>query len=151
MQLTVKPYPWKCGTCRQRAVEPAAVSYSEEHSHDGRTYRVTIPDLTVFRCGNCGTVVLGDEANVRISDAVRRAALLLPPDEIRRRREQLGLTQRGLADLLGIADATLSRWETGAQIQQRSFDRFLRLVFDVAPARDYLAAGVAQPEPAERT
>jgi DNA-binding transcriptional regulator YiaG len=28
---------------------------------------------------------------------------------------------------LGVGEATVSRWETGAQIQQRAMDRFLRV------------------------
>ena len=48
------------------------------------------------------------------------------------------LTQKLLADHLGIAESTLSRWETGAQIQQRAFDKLLRLYFDVPEARRHL-------------
>jgi putative zinc finger/helix-turn-helix YgiT family protein len=54
---------------------------------------------------------------------------LLSPEEIRRSREKLGLTQKQFAALLGVGEATVSRWETGAQIQQRAMDRFLRLCF----------------------
>ena len=42
-------------------------------------------------------------------------------------REKLGLTQKQFANLLGVGEATVSRWETGAQIQQRALDRFLRV------------------------
>jgi DNA-binding transcriptional regulator YiaG len=38
-----------------------------------------------------------------------------------------GLTQKQFAHLLGVGEATVSRWETGAQIQQRAMDRFLRV------------------------
>jgi hypothetical protein len=41
---------------------------------------------------------------------------------------------------LQIADATLSRWETGAQIQQRSMDRLLRGFFFVPEFRRFLGA-----------
>jgi hypothetical protein len=37
-----------------------------------------------------------------------------------------------------IAEATLSRWETGAQIQQRAMDAFLRVFFRSAEARGVL-------------
>jgi hypothetical protein len=43
-----------------------------------------------------------------------------------------------LADLLGVAVFTLSRWETGAQIQQRSLDRFLRAFFKLPELREAL-------------
>jgi hypothetical protein len=38
-----------------------------------------------------------------------------------------GLTQKPFANLLDVGEATVSHWETGAQIQQRAMDRFLRL------------------------
>ena len=57
----------------------------------------------------------------------RREARLLAPEEIREGREKLALTQKQFANLLGIGEATVSRWETGAQIQQRAMDRFLRV------------------------
>ena len=34
-------------------------------------------------------------------------------DEIHRGREKLGLTQKQFANLLGVGEATVSRWETG--------------------------------------
>jgi transcriptional regulator with XRE-family HTH domain len=80
-----------------------------------------------------------DSANRAVSDALRRAAGLLTPGQIRTNREALGLTQKQLAGLLGLADATVSRWETGAQIQQRSLDRFQRVFFAFEEVRVALA------------
>jgi putative zinc finger/helix-turn-helix YgiT family protein len=141
--LTVaeRAFSRKCGKCRQRTVELATVPYTTQIDHDGRKYTVTIPDLVIPRCGNCGTIVLDEEANRRISAAFRSQAGLLPPEQIRRHRTALGLTQQALADLLGVAVATLSRWETGAQIQQRSLDRFLRAVFVIPELRRALVDG----------
>src|SRR5207244_4396982 len=42
-------------------------------------------------------------------------------------RDKLALTQKQLANLLGVSEATVSRWETGARIQQRAMGRFLRV------------------------
>ena len=64
---------------------------------------------------------------------------MLEAAQIRQNREHLGLTQKQLAGMLGIAEATLSRWETAAQIQQRSLDRLLRLFFASAAVRKALA------------
>jgi len=120
-------------------MELATVPYTIKIDHDGREYTVTIPDLVVPRCGNCGTIVLDEEANRRISAAFRAEAGLLRPEQIRDQRTALGLTQQALADRLGVAVATLSRWETGAQIQQRSLDRFLRAFFRLPELREALA------------
>ncbi len=137
--MSDREFSKKCGNCRERAVTLAAVDYSTEVEHDGRTYTVEIPGLVVPRCGACGTIVLDDFANRQISAAFRKRAGLLAPEEIRSRRTALGLTQQALADQLGVAVSTLSRWETGAQIQQRSLDRFLRVYFGFPQVRTALA------------
>jgi DNA-binding transcriptional regulator YiaG len=132
----VKAYLWKCGKCGQRSVSPIALPcYRTFLEHDGRKYDVVVHNLEVAQCWNCHAVVLDDNANGRLSDALRNAAGLLLPSEIRAQREALGLTQKALAAYLLIAEATLSRWETGAQIQQRAMDAFLRVFFRSAEAR----------------
>jgi putative zinc finger/helix-turn-helix YgiT family protein len=137
----MKPYPWKCGKCRQRAIKPATLKdYSTDLEHDGRKYHVSVANFEVARCENCGSMVFDDAANRRLSDALRSAAGLLFPAEIRTHREALKLTQKALANCLQIAEATLSRWETGAQIQQRAMDRFLRVFFESGEARRMLGA-----------
>jgi putative zinc finger/helix-turn-helix YgiT family protein len=137
----MKPFPWKCGECRERAVRPATIAkYETELEHDGRKYHVSVGDLEVARCEKCGAMIFCDEANRRLSDALRSEIGLLLPAEIRARREELGLTQKELAGHLQIAEATLSRWETGAQIQQRAMDKFLRVFFQSAEARTILGA-----------
>lgn len=134
-----KPFPWKCGHCRERAVQLAVVPYTTDAEYDGRTYTITVPELRVPRCQNCGELVLDTNANRQITIALRHHLRLLTPEQIRQNREFLGLTQRQLASHLGIAEATLSRWETGSQIQQRVLDRLLRLYFSSAAVRESLA------------
>lgn len=139
----MKPFPWRCAECRERAVSPAVLtSYEVEVEHDGRRYAVTVPDLDVLKCGNCAEIILDDAANERITEALRRKADLLLPCEIRQKREALGLTQKQVAASMQISESTLSRWETGFQIQQRCMDRFLRAFFDLEDLRCYL--GVSQ-------
>lgn len=141
--MSDREFSKKCSKCRERAVALASIPYTVQVDHDGRKYEVTIPDLVVPRCGNCGTVILDEEANRQISAAFRKQAGLLSPEEIRDHRAALGLTQQALADLLGVGVWTLSRWETGAQIQQRSLDRFLRATFRLPELRRTLADGEA--------
>ena len=136
--MVERAFSRKCGKCRQRAMELATVPYTTQIDHDGRKYTVIIADLAVPRCANCGTISLDDEANRQISAAFRQQAGLLSPEQIRSQRLALGLTQQALADLLGVAVFTLSRWETGAQIQQRSLDRFLRAFFKLPELRETL-------------
>lgn len=135
----MKPYPRKCTNCRNRALSASTLpTYTMKGEHDGRKYDVTVEDLAVLKCTHCGAIVLDDSADERLTEALRAEIGLLTPDEIRSRRESLGLTQKEFANFLQIAESTLSRWETGAQMQQRCMDRFLRCFFDVPEVRDYL-------------
>jgi putative zinc finger/helix-turn-helix YgiT family protein len=148
MIMTERLFSPKCGKCRQRSMALAKVPYSTSIDHDGRTYTITIPDLIVPRCGNCGTIALDEEANRLISEAFRKQAGLLTPEQIRQHRASLGMTQQDMADQLGLAVSTLSRWETGAQIQQRALDRFVRAFFLLPQLRRALAGGQINQLPA---
>ena len=71
-------------------------------------------------------------------DALRIQAGLYTPAQIAEKRTALGFNQKEFARLLGVAPETVSRWETGAQIQQRVMNDFMRAFFDVPQLRDYL-------------
>lgn len=124
-----KPFPWKCPECREKTVRKVSAEYVDKLEHDGREYEIKIPSLEIPCCERCGIRIMTDPVNHAISEALRKAVGLLSPEQIRRNREKVGLTQKELAARLGISDATLSRWETGAQIQQRSLDRWMRVFF----------------------
>jgi DNA-binding transcriptional regulator YiaG len=125
--------------CRERAVYPTTLPvYSEHMEHDGRKYAVTLTDFDVLQCRNCSEIVLDDAADARLNDALRKEIGLLAPEEIRQNRLALGYTQQQLADYLRISMFTLSRWEAGAQIQQRGMDSLLRVFFQSREARAIL-------------
>jgi putative zinc finger/helix-turn-helix YgiT family protein len=132
------PFPWPCGKCGEEAVERETLPYSTVIPYDGRSYSVEVPEFRVPRCKNCGAMVFDDSANDQITDALRRQVGLLPPERIRANRESLGLTQRDFANLLGVGESTVSRWETGSQIQQKCLDRLMRLFFAFPAVRDAL-------------
>jgi putative zinc finger/helix-turn-helix YgiT family protein len=132
-----RPYPWKCRSCGKQTLSPAVVDYSTSLEHDGRSYDFVIPELELLECTSCGQRVLPDGAQERVYDGLRREAGLLTPVEIRENRKRLRLKQEQLANDLGVAKETVSRWETGAQIQQRHTDLLLRIYFDLPECRRY--------------
>lgn len=134
----MKPFPWRCRTCREVAVNRVTEPYTTTVEHDGRSYLVDLPKLEVLRCQRCGAIVLDDAANIEITKAFRQKAGLLDPVEIRRKREALDLTQKQLATYLDVSESTLSRWETGTQIQQRAMNKLLCSFFEVQALREYL-------------
>lgn len=128
----------KCRTCRQGKLLEANQEYSADLQHDGKAYTITIPNLKVRRCDQCGELMLDDHAREQVTNALRNAAGLLSPEEIRSRRDKLQLSQSELARLLEVSEATVDRWERGGQLQQRAQDKLLRLVLEVPEAREYL-------------
>ncbi len=86
---------------------------------------VTLP---VRQCADCDEEFV-DYVGERIqTEAVYRAHGLLSPWDIRRIREQRGLSRPAFAEITGLGEATIKRWETGATAQNRANDRYLRLL-----------------------
>jgi DNA-binding transcriptional regulator YiaG len=84
--------------------------------------------------------VFSNHTDEQISRALRDKLELLQPDEIRASREGLHLTQKVLAQRIGVAPETISRWESGLLIQSRAMNTLLRLFFEVPEARGVLGA-----------
>lgn len=98
-------------------------------------------------CPKCKEIVLGlndsKELRERASEKYREKYGLLAGEEIKQLREGLGLTQGQLAELLRLGVNTLSRWESGRNVQSAAMDILLRLVRDVPESRNYLKKRVA--------
>jgi len=68
---------------------------------------------------------------------------LLPAEDIRDIRQRFGLTQAALARLLRLGANTLSRWESGRNVQTAAMDVLLRLIRDVPGSIEYLRRSAA--------
>ena len=68
---------------------------------------------------------------------------LLSADEIRALRERFGLTQSELARLLHVGANTISRWESGRNVQTDAMEMLLRLLRDLPGSLDYLGQHAA--------
>lgn len=87
-------------------------------------------DVRVHTCSACGDSYTDHEAEIAYDEAVCRHLGILTPAEIRAIREGYDLTRAEFADLTGFEKATLGRWERGEVTQNRSVDRYLRLLQD---------------------
>jgi putative zinc finger/helix-turn-helix YgiT family protein len=103
---------------------------------------VTVPSARHLRCPKCSEVVLRFEDSRRLSaDAIaiyRKKHHLLSADEIRALRERFTFKQADLARLLRLGGNTISRWESGRNVQTASMDVLLRLLRDVPGSLVYL-------------
>jgi len=98
-----------------------------------------------FLCRACRELVFDNDADEQIAAALRQQLGLLSAEQIRANREQLRLSQRELADHLGVAVETISRWENGVLTQTRAMDRHLRVYFGVPAARAALLEEASVP------
>ncbi len=124
-----KPYPWTCGNCAQKRVEPIVKDYEIDFKHDGKLHKIVLSQAEIPTCQNCGNVQTGSEIGDQVTKAVREKVGLLFPEEIRQQRTALGLSQEQLGECISSAKESISRWETGALIQSANTDKQLRMFF----------------------
>ena len=103
---------------------------------------IAVPDSAHLRCPKCHEVVLRmDQARKlreRALDGYRSRYDLLSADEMRSIRERYHLTQGQLARLLRLGGNTISRWESGRNVQTAAMDVLLRLIRDIPESLRYL-------------
>lgn len=103
---------------------------------------ISVPAAVHLACPKCHEVVLRLQDARRLSvDAIaiyRRKHGLLSADEIRAIRQRFNLTQAAFARLLRLGANTLSRWESGRNVQTEAMDTLLRMIRDLPGSIDYL-------------
>jgi putative zinc finger/helix-turn-helix YgiT family protein len=108
---------------------------------------IAVPSAAHLHCPKCGEIVLRFQDSKRLGeDAIaiyRKKHGLLSADEIRAIREHFKVTQTDLARLLRLGANTVSRWESGRNVQTAAMDVLLRLIRDVPDSIEYLRAHAA--------
>ena len=103
---------------------------------------ISVPSATHLKCPKCGEIVLRFHEAKRLhedaSEIYRRKHGLLSAVEIRAIRDRFNLTQADLARLLRLGANTVSRWESGRNVQTAAMDMLLRLIRDLPGSIDYL-------------
>lgn len=133
-----------CGGRYVRHTEPVTIRVS------GMTASVERVFYSCSRCNDEHRTVEQREAAERAAvEAVRLENALLAPKQIRKLREELGLTTEQLGDLLyGIPRTIVEGWEKGRYVQNRDVNAMLLKLEDPDYLRERAArAGVVLPEP----
>jgi putative zinc finger/helix-turn-helix YgiT family protein len=103
---------------------------------------VSVPSALHLSCPKCGEFVLRFEDSRRLQeDAIgiyRKKHGLLSSSQIRAIRERFGLTQGEFGRLLHLGANTISRWESGRNVQTEAMEMLLRLIRDLPGSLDYL-------------
>ncbi len=103
---------------------------------------IRVAGVPHFACPKCGERLIGyEEAGLleaRAHASYRAKFGLLDPTEIRALRRKYRLTQAQLARLLRFGANTVSRWESGRNVQTAAMDVLLRLLRDLPGSFAYL-------------
>ncbi len=124
----------------------ATIEYEAQVRHDGRLHTFAIPDLQLPICQSCGEKVFTGEVDRQVNDALRSHLNLLTPVQIRQAIDRINMPQKEIAQRLGVAEATLSRWLNETQIQSRSMDNLLRVFFGFPQVRTALCGDSQDPQ-----
>ena len=134
------PYPRYYVECEKETVVRLAIPYNAEVKHDGKLHSFFIPELHIDKCTNCGQEYFSSETDGQISKELRAHLCFLQPDEIRAKLNALGINQSDFAKRIGVAKESVSRWMTGAVIQNRAMDNLMRLFLGLESVRNVLTA-----------
>jgi putative zinc finger/helix-turn-helix YgiT family protein len=119
----------ECPECDQQTV--ATVFKPHKFTYGRGADAVQIQAELPFRvCRHCGFEYLDKVGQEAQHDAVCRHLGVMAPSQIRALRAYHNLSRAEFAELTGLGDATIARWERGDLVQNVANDRYLRLLGD---------------------
>lgn len=126
-----------CEECGKES-ETKVIAKKETYDVCGEAIEV---DAQVLACAECGEEFYCEELDnatlISAYNEYRKRHKLLLPEEIRRIREQYGLSQRSFAKLLNWGDKTICRYENGS-IQDKAHNSLLLFLRKPENMRTYL-------------
>ena len=117
-----------CPLCDSSSVETFQHFHEFKYGSDDSAVTLRVESLPVRHCTACDLEFIDHEGERLQHEAVCRHLRVLTPAEVRGVRERHGMTRAAFAEATGLGEATLGRWESGALIQNRANDFYLRLV-----------------------
>ena len=117
----------ECPQCGTGGVRTSQHRHTFTYGSEESAFELTV-EVPVRRCTSCDFEYLDEEAEQLKHDAVCRHFGVLSPGEIRRIRERHQMTRVRFAEVTGLGEASLNRWENGLTIQTQGNDRYIRLL-----------------------
>jgi len=117
----------RCAECGSTNVETRLEKQQFPYGQGRNTVEIEA-SVPVRHCLQCGFEFLDGAAESRRHEAVCRHLGVLTPDDIKEIREAYGLSRAEFSRLTRLGEATLTRWESAALIQNAAYDRYLRLL-----------------------
>ena len=116
-----------CPLCGAMEIDTSITPYSFEYGSGDTAAKLNV-DVPVRRCDACEIEYLDEEGERIKHEAICQHLGVLSPREIRRIKKKYSNTRTGFAEVTGLAEASLNRWENGLSIQTHANDRYLRLL-----------------------
>ena len=123
---TVQPEP-ACPMCGDTGTTTSWNRHTFDYGTGESAAELTV-SVPVRRCDTCEFEYLDEAAERLKHESVCQHLGVLPPTEIRRIREDLRMTRARFAQVTGLGEASLNRWENGLTVQTHANDRYLRLL-----------------------
>ena len=118
---------FSCVMCGKATATTSWVQHTFKYGAGKSAVELTAK-VPVRSCAHCEFEWL-DEVGERLQhEAVCRHFGVLPPEDIRQIRKGHGMTRARFAEVTGLGEASLNRWENGINIQTHANDRYLRLL-----------------------
>jgi putative zinc finger/helix-turn-helix YgiT family protein len=124
-----------CPECEKGHLRPQVADYVATLS-DG--VKITVPKVPLEVCDYCGEIAVSLEASRQIDAYIAEQIEQLAPRELERIREDLGVDQTQMSEILGLGGKTYHRWEKGNQAVSRSMGYYLRVLAEFPEAFDWL-------------
>lgn len=130
----MRKYCDECG----KVVETKIINKKEAYNVCGEVIEI---DAQVLVCTDCGEEFYSEELDnatlISAYNEYRRRHKLLLPEEIKKIREQYGLSQRSFAKLLNWGDKTICRYENGS-VQDKAHNSLLLFLREPENMRTFL-------------
>ena len=124
-----------CASCEKGNLREQRLDYTVTAA-DGA--KVVVPNLLVEVCDHCGEIAVAADAAAVVDAAIAEQTEQLTVRELGRIREDLGVDQTEMSEILGLGGKTYHRWEKGNQVPSRSMGYYLRTLAEFPEAFAWL-------------
>jgi putative zinc finger/helix-turn-helix YgiT family protein len=114
-----------CPFCSDGKLVLQQIQYSFESPDSPK---VSVPGVWVDHCDVCGENIYPAATSAYIEEFLAELDDQLTPRELERIREDLGVDQGEMSEILGLGDKTYHRWEKGSQFPSRSMGYYIRIL-----------------------
>lgn len=95
-------------------------------------------DVPAWKDPKTGQIFLDGAASDKLDAVKARYLGILAPRQLRDLRDAIGVSQKGMAELLQLGEKSWTRWETGSERPSRSMNVLLCAVYDGKVDVNYL-------------